>query len=96
MTPSILESVVYYKRKLNSFYYLGTSDGHCYIWHESIAGRGACENAACVFDFMKEMCKLGKRKFIIYSDNCAAQNNNTFHVTMPFGNFHLSPQSINI
>ena len=86
MTPSTLESVVYHKRKLNSFYFtiynLGPSDGHCYIWHESIAGRGACEIVACVFDFMNEMCKLGKRKFIIYSDNCAAKNKNTFHVTM--------------
>lgn len=63
-------------------YNLGTSDGHCYIWHESIAGRGACEIASCVFDFMKDMCKLGKRKFIFYSDNCAAQNKNTFYVTM--------------
>ena len=44
LTPSSFESSVYYKRKLNSYnftvYNLGNADGRCYLWNESIAGRG--------------------------------------------------------
>lgn len=47
MTPKAFESSLYYKRRLNTFNFsifnLGTSDAYCYIWNESVSGRGASE-----------------------------------------------------
>ena len=44
MTPKAFESSLYYKRRLNTFnfsiYDLGSSDAYCYLWNESVSGRG--------------------------------------------------------
>ena len=52
-TPKGFESCLYYKRKLSSYnfsiYDLVTSEGYCYVWNETIAGRGSSEMSSCVF-----------------------------------------------
>ncbi|XP_052215260.1 uncharacterized protein LOC127833824 isoform X1 [Dreissena polymorpha] len=86
LTPHSNESCLYYKRKLSSFnftiYDLCTKDGYCYIWNEVISGRGACEIASCVLDFIKAKRKKGIKHFIFYSDNCSSQNKNKYYITM--------------
>lgn len=85
-TPKSFESVMFYKRKLNTFnltvYDLGSSQGVCYIWNETIARRGASDISSCIFDFIKTMSDQGKKKFIFYSDNCSAQNKNRYYISM--------------
>lgn len=82
MIPKRFESSLYYKRRLNTFnmtvYCLGTGDGYSYIWNEGIAHRGGCEVASCVYSFLKTMSECGKKKVVLYSDNCCGQNKNKY------------------
>jgi hypothetical protein len=86
MTPHGFESCLFYKRRLNSFnftiYDLGSSDGFCYLWNESIGKRGACEISSCVHEFLQSKARLGIKNFVFYSDNCVPQNKNRFYVCM--------------
>lgn len=65
LTPNSFNSSLYFKRRLNSFnftiYDFGTKDGFCYIWNGAIGDRGACEIATCVYDFLGEKPKRGKK-----------------------------------
>ena len=58
-TPHSFQSCLNYKRGLNTYnftlYYLGTSDRYSYIWNEATAGRGACEIASCVYNYIEYM-----------------------------------------
>ena len=64
LTPHSFESVLYYKRRLNTFnftlYNMGTKDGYCYVWNKTMACRGASEIASCVLHFIKTMSESGK------------------------------------
>ena len=86
LTPHSFESSLYYKRRLASFnftiYDLGSRNGHCFVWNESVASRGACEVASCVWDFIALKVSEGKKGFIFYSDNCCAQNKNKYLLSM--------------
>lgn len=86
MIPKSFESSLYYKRRLNTFnmtvYCLGTGDGYSYIWNEGIAHRGGCEVASCVYSFLKTMSECGKKKVVLYSDNCCGQNKNKYCTAM--------------
>ena len=59
MLPKASQSCLFYTRKLNNYnlslYSLGSSDAHCYVWNEAVGGRGSCEVASCVYDFIKSM-----------------------------------------
>jgi hypothetical protein len=85
-TPKCFESSVYYKRQLNNYnftiYDLGTKDGYSYLWNESIASRGACEIASCIFDFICVKASAGVKKLVFFSDNCVSQNKNKYYLTM--------------
>ena len=86
-TPHSFQSCLYYKRRLNTYnftlYDLGTSDGYSYIWNEATAGRGECEIASCVYNYIEYMSQQnGKEDIIFYFDNCRAQNKNRYYVTM--------------
>ena len=65
LTPKGFESSLYYKRRLNTYnfslYNYETADGFCYVWNESISGRGASEMASCVYDFIEKSSKNGKK-----------------------------------
>ena len=65
LTPHSFESCLYYKRRLNTFnftvYDLGTRDGHCFVWNEAIASRGACEIASCLLSYLQDLSKRGEK-----------------------------------
>ena len=86
LTPKGFESSLYYKRRLNTYnfsiYDYETAEGFCYVWNESISGRGANEMASCVYHFIEKYSMAGKKRFIFYSDNCSSQNKNKFYISM--------------
>ena len=88
LTPKGFESSLYYKRRLNTYnlsiYDIGTSNGYCYVWDETVASRGASEIASCIYHFIKTMSSKpnSKKKFVFYSDNCFSQNKNRYYTTM--------------
>ena len=79
-TPRSNVSMMYYKRKLNVYnftiYNLVTHEGICYLWNETIGGKGANEIASCLWRFIKLNVDNGVKEFRFYSDNCGAQNRN--------------------
>ena len=86
ISPHSFESCLYYKRRLSTFnftvYDLGTRDGHCFVWNEAMASRGACEISSCLLSYLQELSERGKKKVIMYSDNCTGQNKNRYIITM--------------
>ncbi|KAK4875521.1 hypothetical protein RN001_011943 [Aquatica leii] len=69
----------YYKRKLATYNFtifdVKNKEGHCYLWHEGIAKRGANEICSCVYKFIS---KNKNENLVFYSDNCVGQNKNKF------------------
>ncbi|XP_055705258.1 uncharacterized protein LOC129803000 [Phlebotomus papatasi] len=78
--PSAPTSTLYYSRKLNVFNFtlfdVAKKLGKCYVWDESISGRGAEEVASCLFEYMRQEIEKGTKHFIFWTDNCPAQNKN--------------------
>ena len=79
-------NMFYYKRKLTvynlSIYTLGTQDGNCYMWDETIAKRRSCDIGSCLLKYLKYQIGKGKTDVCLYSDNCGGQNRNKFIVTL--------------
>lgn len=65
-----------------SFHDLATNEATCYLWHETVANRGANEIASCIY---KEVTSLpdSVKTVILYSDTCGGQNKNS-HVAAMF------------
>lgn len=78
-TPSLKTSVSFYKRQLWSFnltiHNLGNDASYCYMWDETISGRGANQIASCLFKFLKTIPE-SVEEIIFYSDTCGGQNKN--------------------
>jgi hypothetical protein len=78
LTPHNFESSLYYKRRLSTFnftvYDLGTKNGYCYTWNETVAKRGGSEIASCVQSFIAEKSKAGIKDFVLFSDNFQGLN----------------------
>ena len=85
LSPKLDVSSLFYRRKLSTYnlttYSLATHEVTCYMWHEGDAGRGSCEIATCIADFLKTLPDSTKR-VILYSDTCSGQNRNQFFSTM--------------
>jgi hypothetical protein len=79
-------NMFYYKRKLSVYnltvYNLGTGSGNCFMWDETVAGRGSCEIGSCILSFLLTCSRNGAREVTLYSDNCGGQNRNRFIVCM--------------
>ena len=69
-TPHSFESSLYYKKRLSTYnftlYDIGSTDGYSFIWNETISSRGANEIAFCVYLFINEMRKKGKKDFCLF------------------------------
>ena len=97
LLPHCSAGPVFYKRKLNVYnftiYNMGLHEGHCYVWHESIAGKGANEIASHVYDYLCKTSASGEIKlFKFWSDNCASQNKNR----MLFGMYVVAAVKLNV
>lgn len=86
VTPKMMASSSYYKRKLStynlSWYELGSGRVVCNIWHEGLAGRGSNEIASCIFKLLEDASKRDVKYVDLFSDSCGGQNRNRFFVTM--------------
>ena len=80
--PLLQTGVVYYKRQL-AVYNLtvyesskqGGNKGHCFMWNETIAGRGSQEIGSCLWKWMDGLPEEIK-DIRLYSDSCGGQNRN--------------------
>jgi hypothetical protein len=83
--PHAEVGLLYYKRKLSvynlSVYDIGTKMGYCYMWPETVAGRGSNEIMSCLLQYIKTKAEGGTTKLSIYSDKCSGQNRNRYIVT---------------
>ena len=85
--PRIPTNVVFYKRQL-WLYNLGIhtakkNKGHCYLWLEGEAGRGAQEVSSCLYKHIMEDQDMHSCKYLIlWSDSCGGQNRNVKVVLM--------------
>ncbi|XP_041982815.1 uncharacterized protein LOC121739498 isoform X3 [Aricia agestis] len=83
-TPSGNDSLFFYKRRLNVYnctvYEIVSKTGHCYLWNESLGGKGCDEVGTCILRFLKDYC-IGKH-VIFYTDNCSAQNKNKYLMSL--------------
>ncbi|WAQ96145.1 LOW QUALITY PROTEIN: hypothetical protein MAR_028835 [Mya arenaria] len=65
ITPKGFESELFYKRRLGTYnftiYQYGNRQGYCYLWNETISGRGANEVASCLYNFIQKRQVKGKR-----------------------------------
>lgn len=79
-------SSFYYARKLSAYNFsifdLNNKDVACYFWHEGIAARGANEISTCLFRYVCQQDKDGKKKLACFSDNCFGQNKNVYVCSM--------------
>ena len=57
LTTHRKESILYYTRTLCTFnmtvYDLASKNVQTYVWNESVAKRGACEIATCMFKYLQ-------------------------------------------
>lgn len=77
---------LFYKSKLACYNFtifdMTTRKGHCYVWDQTIAGRGADEMTSYIFHFVGKLAGEGVLIIIFWSDGCGAQNRNQFLYTM--------------
>lgn len=83
-TPCGNDSLFFYKRRLNVYnctvFDIVSKTGHCYLWNESLGGKGCDEVGTCIYTFLKDHC-VGKH-VIFYTDNCSAQNKNKYLLSL--------------
>lgn len=85
-TPTLTHSDMFYSRQYSTYNFAvhnvsqNQNIANMYLWHESIAKRGAKEIGSCILKFITEnMTPLPSnedRKLIVWSDRCTGQNNN--------------------
>ncbi|XP_031328822.1 uncharacterized protein LOC116159878 [Photinus pyralis] len=86
-TPYLRNGVSFYKRQLwtyNLTVYQTTTKGSvgiCYLWNETVAGRGGQEISSCLRQFILSLPNEVE-VLHLYSDSCSGQNRNIFMCTM--------------
>uniref|UniRef100_A0A915KLF4 PiggyBac transposable element-derived protein domain-containing protein n=1 Tax=Romanomermis culicivorax TaxID=13658 RepID=A0A915KLF4_ROMCU len=66
----------------STFFVKNLGGAYCYVWTELDSKRGANEIGTCAKQFIKMQVKKGKKKIVIWSDNCGRQNRNKFLMSM--------------
>ncbi|XP_022823697.1 uncharacterized protein LOC111362445 isoform X3 [Spodoptera litura] len=83
-TPCGNDSLFFYKRRLNVYnctvFNVVSKAAYCYLWNESLGGKGCDEVGTCIYKFLKDHC-VGKNVFF-YTDNCSAQNKNKYLLSL--------------
>lgn len=84
--PQLTHSEMYYSRQL-ACCNLGIHDsdienGFMCVWPETVGGRGSLEVAHCVYSYLTKQITTNKKKLIVWSDNCGAQNKNQIVLSM--------------
>lgn len=78
--PALTHSDMFYKRQLSCYNFAchlsDFNKAYMCMWHEGIGGRGGDEVTSCLLHLLNKAEIVYKRKLIIWSDNCAAQNKN--------------------
>lgn len=76
-------SIFYYKSRLSTMNFtvseLKGGETFCYVWHEGEGGKGAIEVGSCLYKYLQEQSSKydnDNLEFILYSDNCGAQQKN--------------------
>lgn len=84
--PKSEVSMYFYKNTLSllnfTIFDLRLKEGHCYLWNETEALKGANEVATNVFSFIQERARSGTEEFIFYSDGPSGQNRNRMVFSM--------------
>ncbi|KAK3931654.1 ATP synthase subunit b [Frankliniella fusca] len=72
----------YYKSKMSvcnfTIFVSGDQEAFCYVWDQTIGSKGAAEIGSCLWLFIQQKVQEGIKEFVIYSDNCSAQNKSQF------------------
>lgn len=78
-TPYLNTSVSFYKRQLWSFnltaHNLSNDEAMCFLWDETISGRGSNQIASCIFNLLQSI-PSNVSEITFYSDTCGGQNKN--------------------
>ena len=77
---------IFYKRRLScynfSVYDVKSKDAHCFLWNETVAGRGANEIASHLATYLVEADEHGFEVASLFCDGCAGQNKNSVMCAM--------------
>ena len=79
-------SSFYYSRRLKTFNFtitnICTMKPYCFIWNEGDAGKGSCEVATALFQYLNELNLQGVEIVHLFCDRCSGQNCNRMMVIM--------------
>ena len=79
-TPKSEVSLFYYSRKLSTYNFsisdLTNDEVTCFVWNETISGRGSNEICSCLIQFLKKWDANGAQEIKFFSNACPGQNRN--------------------